>query len=746
MKDMRLGVRVRSALLLMALALPSAADVWDEAYTRGLNAIKAENYGLAVDELQRAIADQPNEFISEKQPRNGYSAYLPHYYLGIARINTGDLRGALKAWKISEQQGVALKNAHYAEQLRNWIARVSAQIDAFSEFGRATEAQKDALSAGAGHLETYQKAQRMLQEAMDTYSNAGHLPLLRAEDTAAYRRSFDLATEAKMLFVAAANETNARKAPAKGPPTSLTPVMASPQPQPPLVTSTQPVQTATVATATVATATVATAAPSPLPVDAQLQWEANIAFNTPDQIQLDESRVIKLLLDVHRPGPELQQQLDEPEKTATATIKISDTVEARLTGAAFSIHPITPELQAVSIEETTEWQWEVTPRQEGKHRLFLTVNRIVGSGTDQRQHSIRTFDRVIDVRVPPRAAGGWVIPIAVLAGIVVVLLLIFALRRRTPRTIDETVPIGDATVPAGSTIVSSDSVRFRPNDLIGGRYRIIRLLGEGGMGAVYAAEDGEFEGELVALKTILAQGQQPERMLARFKKEIQLARRVAHPNVSRIFDVGYHGTAAGKTIFVSMEYVTGVPLKTVIQQKGRLNEAEARAIIRDVAGALDATHAAGLIHRDVKSANVMLADDGRAVLMDFGVACLSNPDEGEPSLTKTGVIVGTPAYMAPEQIEGGTLTPATDIYAFGMVIYEMVTGRLPYEGDTPMHILAKRLRERPRSPADFVPNLKAEWERTILRCLEHDPAKRFRSAMEVSRALDGGAEMPTLTM
>lgn len=102
--------------------------------------------------------------------------------------------------------------------------------------------------------------------------------------------------------------------------------------------------------------------------------------------------------------------------------------------------------------------------------------------------------------------------------------------------------------------------------------------------------------------------------------------------------------------------------------------------------------------------------------------------------------------MSPEQIEGGSLTAATDIYAFGMVIYEMVTGRLPYEGDTPMSILAKRLRERPRSPSDFVPNLKPEWEQTLLRCLEHDPSKRFRSAMDLSRALERVADMPTLAM
>ncbi|HYI12205.1 MAG TPA: serine/threonine-protein kinase [Thermoanaerobaculia bacterium] len=655
----------RCALLCIALALPSvaAADVWDEAYTRGGNAIKAKNYAVAVDELERAIADEPDEFLSDEQPRNGYTAYLPHFWLGVAKFNLGDVDGALREWKISEEQGVVLKSPYYAEQLREWRARATSQ----------------------------------------------------------------------------------KPAPVKG-----APPRPQPKPAPVPVKTLPPIPATTTAPVSFPSDTAPTSvptdtAPTSFPADKQLKWEANIAFNTPEQINLDEHHVIKLLLDMHRPANELAGQLPEGDKAATATIKISDLVEARLSGAAFEIRPITPETQAVSAGETTEWQWEVTPKQDGNHRLFLTVNAIFGSGADQRKRSIRTYDRSIEVRVPPRATGGWLVPMSVLAVVVVLLSFFFALKRRTPPAVDETIPTGDQTVQA-PVVASSDPTQFRKGQVIGERYRIVRLLGQGGMGAVYAAEDGEFEGELVALKTILTPGEGADQLLARFKKEIQLARRVAHPNVCRIFDVGYHVTGAGKTMFVSMEYITGAPLKTVIQQKGRLNEAEALAIIRDVAAALDATHAAGLIHRDVKSANVMLAEDGRAVLTDFGVACLSNPGADELSLTRTGAIVGTPAYMAPEQIEGAPLTAATDIYAFGTVIFEMVTGRLPYEGDTPMSILAKRLREPPRSPAHFVPNLKTEWEQTILRCLEHDPSKRFRSAMDVSRALDRAADTPTLPM
>lgn len=666
---------MRRTVLLIVLALPSVAtaDVWDEAYNRGLNAIKAGNYAVAVDELQRAIADDPNEFISEEQPRNGWTAYLPHYWLGIAKFNLGDFDGALRAWKISEQQGVVLQSSYYAQQLREWVARANAQ-----------------------------------------------------------------------------QKTRARPMPVQSAPQPM-PVQSAPQPRPvPPPTATTEPTTTTSAESSSSTPTeqpviTTSTAPSSFPADQQLEWDANIAFNTPDQINLGEHQVIKLLLDLRRPAKELERELHEAGKTATATIKISDTVEARLSGAAFDIRPITPELQSVSADETTEWLWEVTPKQEGQHRLFLTVNNI------QRKRSIRTFDRIIEVRVPPRSTDKWIVPIAVLAGVVLLLsLLLFILRRRTPPPADDTVRVGETnqtTLAVPTVPLSASSMTFRPGQVIDERYRIVRLVGQGGMGAVYAAEDREFEGELVALKTILAPDH-ADKLLARFKKEIQLARRVAHPNVCRIFDVGYHVTGPGEsTVFVSMEYITGVPLKTFIQQKGRLNEGEALAIIRDVAAALDATHAAGLIHRDIKSGNVMLSDKGnRAVLMDFGLACLSNPSEGDRSLTKTGAIIGTPAYMSPEQIEGAPLTAATDIYAFGMVIYEMVTGRLPYEGDTPVSILAKRLREQPRSPAHFVPNLKKEWEQAILTCLEHDPAKRFRLAMDVYRALDRAADAPTLVL
>jgi hypothetical protein len=741
MEKMRHRGPVRAIVFLIALALPSfaAADSdWADAYRRGLQASAAENYPEAIEEFQRAIAGRPMEFIDEQHPINGIPIYLPHSFLGAAKIRFGDAEGALAEFKISEQQGVVAQHANYAEQQSRWKVWAIARIKAASALRSATEAQKRAIAAGADHTETYRKAVRALEQATYAYeTKTGD----EGSYVELYQHAFGYASEGSNLFNAAIAETKTTARPM-----NLRPTNPQTNPQP---TTTQPQPTVT------PTPVMPAPVPAPVPQPAApltLQ-PANIAFDTPQQINLGAHRVMKLLLDPRRPAAVLEQQLHGQGPTATASIKISEVVEAHLTGAAFDIRAISPDVQEVSGDGTTEWQWEVTPKQEGQQRLFLTVNELLGSGADQRRRSIRTFDKTIDVRMPPRPGPAPLIiavaVLAVLAVLVVAGLLFLALKRRdrAPRTLDATVPIVAPTVRE-STVVTSGAMHFRNGQVIEGRYRIVGRLGQGGMGTVYAAEDLEFEGELVALKTILAAGDDVDGVLTRFKKEIQLARRVAHPNVCRIFDVGYHATgAAQKAIFVSMEYVTGETLKTFIEHKGRLTEQEALPIIRDVAAALDATHAAGLIHRDVKSGNVMLANHGaRAVLMDFGVACLSTPIAGEPSLTKTGAIVGTPSYMAPEQIEGTTLTAATDIYAFGIVIYEMITGRLPYEGDTPMSILAKRLRESPPSPAQFVPNLRPDWERTILTCLEYDPAKRFRHAMDVSRALNRAADATTMVM
>ncbi|HEX7831801.1 MAG TPA: serine/threonine-protein kinase, partial [Thermoanaerobaculia bacterium] len=229
---------------------------------------------------------------------------------------------------------------------------------------------------------------------------------------------------------------------------------------------------------------------------------------------------------------------------------------------------------------------------------------------------------------------------------------------------------------------------FSAGELVAGRYVIKGLLGVGGMGEVYEAEDRELR-ETVALKIIRPEIASNTRILERFRREIQLARRVTHPNVCRIYDVSHHlsrseaGEVERKITFVSMELLHGRTLSSQLREHGRMSTADALPIVRQMAAGLDAAHQASIVHRDFKSANVMLAPN-RAVITDFGLA--HETEAKDARLTDSGVVVGTPDYMAPEQLEAGPITPATDVYALGVVLFEMVTGRLPFHGTTPLSV------------------------------------------------------------
>jgi serine/threonine protein kinase/tetratricopeptide (TPR) repeat protein len=285
---------------------------------------------------------------------------------------------------------------------------------------------------------------------------------------------------------------------------------------------------------------------------------------------------------------------------------------------------------------------------------------------------------------------------------------------------------------------------FSAGEVLAGRFRIERFLAQGGMGEVYAAADLELGGH-VALKTIRPQIAHDERAAARFRSEIQLARRVTHPNACRIFDVFHHrGGDGADSMFLTMEMLEGETLAERLRRDGRMTHAQALPIVAQVAAALEAAHQAGVIHRDFKSANVMLVPAGeavRAVVTDFGLARAVGPEMA--SVTRSEDIVGTPAYMAPEQIEGGRITPATDVYALGVVLFEMLTGARPFEGETPVAALFKRLKEAPSSPRVFVPDLPREWETVVLRCLRREASDRFERPTEVVAALRGGVIPPT---
>jgi serine/threonine protein kinase/tetratricopeptide (TPR) repeat protein len=274
------------------------------------------------------------------------------------------------------------------------------------------------------------------------------------------------------------------------------------------------------------------------------------------------------------------------------------------------------------------------------------------------------------------------------------------------------------------------------------RFKLTRFLARGGMGEVYEAQDLELQ-EHVALKLVRPELLSDSHAMQRFKREVHLAKKVTHPNVCRTFDLFRHhdvnDDAARDLIFVSMELLAGETLSQYLRRRGRLSPAEALPLTTQIAGGMEAAHKVGVIHRDFKPGNIILAPEGtaslRAVITDFGLALRSGGDGTTVEMSASHGIVGTPAYMAPEQIEGREVTAATDIYAFGLVLHEMLTGSLPFASETPLGKAARRLHESIPSPRTIVPDFDPTWEGVILRCLERDPDKRFASISELLPAL-----------
>ena len=303
-------------------------------------------------------------------------------------------------------------------------------------------------------------------------------------------------------------------------------------------------------------------------------------------------------------------------------------------------------------------------------------------------------------------------------------------------TLAATTPYGEGGPPLGPDVDRT----FSPGELVAERYRIVRFIARGGMGEVYEAEDRELRAS-VALKTIRPEIAADPAMMERFKREIHLAHKITHSNVSRIYDIGFHRDGAKSVTFLTMELLSGETLAARVSRAGRLKTEEALPIVAQMAAALDAAHEAGIVHRDFKSGNVMLVETRkgvRAVVTDFGLARgLASQDGFAASMTGAGAVAGTPLYMAPEQVEGDEVTGAADIYALGVVMYEMVTAKWPFVGDSAISTAVKRLKEPAPSPRTSVPDLDRWWEVAILRCLERDPANRFAKASDVVRAVGG---------
>jgi len=291
-------------------------------------------------------------------------------------------------------------------------------------------------------------------------------------------------------------------------------------------------------------------------------------------------------------------------------------------------------------------------------------------------------------------------------------------------------PRDDPPAAPGVTRTSAGGgALLAPGARLAGRYRIVELLGAGGMGLVYRALDERLDVE-VALKVLRPEHAAEGGMLERFRQELVLARQVTHKHVVRIHDIGEDGDL----LFLSMDLVAGRSLKALLAERGRLEPDEAAALGRQLAEALAAAHAEGVVHRDLKPANVLVEPDGTAYVSDFGVA----RSLAGAGLTHTGGVVGTVEYLSPEQARGDPVDGRSDLYALGLILYEALAGEAPFRGGTWSEVLGQRLTAEPRELSALRPEVPPWLAGVVHRCLERDPADRYRDAAELARDLAAG--------
>jgi len=297
----------------------------------------------------------------------------------------------------------------------------------------------------------------------------------------------------------------------------------------------------------------------------------------------------------------------------------------------------------------------------------------------------------------------------------------------TPQSSSKTGGTGSSSGVRSSSTPSRSESRFLSGTLLAGRYRIVSLLGRGGMGEVYRADDLTLE-QPVALKFLPEAVTGHEGALTRFKNEVRVARQVSHPNVCRVYDVG----EIDGHVFLSMEYVDGEDLGSLLRRIGRLPSDKALEISRKLCAGLAAAHEKGVLHRDLKPSNVMLDSRGHVLLTDFGLAGLAD------ELSGAEVRNGTPQYMAPEQLAGKEVTARSDIYSLGLVLFEIFSGKRPFEANTMAELMRAQTDTPPPSLTTLVRDVDPAVERVITRCLDPEPSRRPPSALAVAAALPGG--------
>jgi serine/threonine protein kinase/tetratricopeptide (TPR) repeat protein len=291
-----------------------------------------------------------------------------------------------------------------------------------------------------------------------------------------------------------------------------------------------------------------------------------------------------------------------------------------------------------------------------------------------------------------------------------------------------------ASATAGGAASGSSSMALAelgPGSQFGPRYRIESVIGEGGMGKVYKAHDSDLD-RTVALKLVRPELAKDASSLQRFKQELLLASRISHRNILRIHDLG----EADGVKFISMAFVQGMDLHDLIAKQGRLPTQRAVNIAKQLAGALEAAHAEGVVHRDLKPRNVLIDVDDHIYVSDFGLA--KSLDADKTGMTRVGEVLGTPRYMSPEQAESKAADNRSDIYSLGIIFYEMLTGEVPFTGESSLQVMYQHVQQQPKDPRLLNPEMPEYLATVILKCLEKDPALRYQSAQELLRDLESG--------